>query len=177
MKAVSSDKLVGAGLLAASVTIFVYYTLWVIVLVSALTICTAQNWGGGGGGCTEHTNATDVPWQSRCCTMAIMVPILASFQHESRHRTERLLLCVPHVCILVPLSLKGVSTSLAVTKVRDHATCASFWRWVCIASAVPTMICYFWAHCCAMHPVAGETLTLGLQKLTATLNLRSVCRD
>ena len=33
-KAVGSDKLVGTGLLLASVTIFVYYTLWVIVLVS-----------------------------------------------------------------------------------------------------------------------------------------------
>ncbi|CAB1113997.1 unnamed protein product [Ectocarpus sp. CCAP 1310/34] len=30
--AVSSDKLVGSGLLLVSVTIFVYYTLWVIVL-------------------------------------------------------------------------------------------------------------------------------------------------
>lgn len=30
--AVGSDKLVGTGLLLASVTIFVYYTLWVIVL-------------------------------------------------------------------------------------------------------------------------------------------------
>ncbi|CAM9629323.1 unnamed protein product, partial [Ectocarpus sp. 4 AP-2014] len=31
-QAVSSDKLVGSGLLLVSVTIFVYYTLWVIVL-------------------------------------------------------------------------------------------------------------------------------------------------
>ncbi|CAN0446294.1 unnamed protein product, partial [Ectocarpus sp. 8 AP-2014] len=30
--AVSSDKLVGSGLLLVSITIFVYYTLWVIVL-------------------------------------------------------------------------------------------------------------------------------------------------
>ncbi|CAM9217676.1 unnamed protein product, partial [Discosporangium mesarthrocarpum] len=29
---VNTDKLVGAGLFALSVTIFVYYTLWVIVL-------------------------------------------------------------------------------------------------------------------------------------------------
>lgn len=33
-KAVSSDKLVGSGLLLLSVLIFVYYTVWVIVLVS-----------------------------------------------------------------------------------------------------------------------------------------------
>lgn len=32
-KVLSSDKLVGSGLLLLSVTIFVYYTLWVFVLV------------------------------------------------------------------------------------------------------------------------------------------------
>lgn len=33
-QAISSDKLVGAGLFSLSITVFVYYTLWVIVLVS-----------------------------------------------------------------------------------------------------------------------------------------------
>lgn len=32
-KVLSSDKLVGSGLLLLSITIFVYYTLWVVVLV------------------------------------------------------------------------------------------------------------------------------------------------
>lgn len=51
-KAVGSDKVVGTGLLLASVTIFVYYTLWVIVLVSdhflaftvAVTGCSRRCW-------------------------------------------------------------------------------------------------------------------------------------
>lgn len=41
-KAVSSDKLVGSGLLLLSILIFVYYTVWVIVLVSLLKMLTTD---------------------------------------------------------------------------------------------------------------------------------------
>lgn len=42
-KAASSDKLVGSGLLLVSVSIFVYYTLWVIVLVRIVDLLRTQH--------------------------------------------------------------------------------------------------------------------------------------
>lgn len=41
-KAVSSDKLVGSALLLVSVLIFVYYTVWVIVLVGLFEVFSTQ---------------------------------------------------------------------------------------------------------------------------------------